>query len=179
MPLRRRLIAPLAGALLAAALLLHTRGLDDVARGGQLGPGFWPRLVLLALAAACLAQGAGEWRRHRAADPAAPARVDTRALEADTLPGTSRGTLVVAIALILLYVALTPVVGFALATVMFIAAFMYVCGMRSAAALGLAALLGTTALLYLFIRLVYLPLPKGEGPFEAVSLTLYRALGIF
>jgi putative tricarboxylic transport membrane protein len=105
--------------------------------------------------------------------------VDTRALEAEILPVTSRGTLAVAIALIVLYVMATPIVGFALATTLFIAAFMYVCGMRSATALGLAALLGTTALLYLFIRLVYLPLPKGEGPFEAVSLTLYRALGIF
>jgi putative tricarboxylic transport membrane protein len=179
MPVPRRVFAPLAGALLAVVLLLHTRGLDAVARGGQLGPGFWPRLALLALAVACLAQSAGEWRRHRAADPAAPARVDTRALEADIPPAGSRSTLVVAIALILLYVALTPIVGFAVATTLFIAAFMYVCGMRSMVALGLNALLGTTALLYLFIRLVYLPLPKGEGPFEAVSLTLYRALGIF
>jgi putative tricarboxylic transport membrane protein len=178
MLLRRRLIAPLAGALLAAALLLHTRGLDDVARGGQLGPGFWPRLVLLGLGLACLAQCAAVWRRHRAG-AAAPARVDTRALEAEILPITSRGTLAVAIALIVLYVMATPIVGFALATTLFIAAFMYVCGMRSLVALGLNALLGTTALLYLFIRLVYLPLPKGEGPFEAVSLGLYRALGIF
>ena len=31
----------------------------------------------------------------------------------------------------------------------------------------------------LFIKLVYLPLPKREGPFETVSLLLYRALRIF
>jgi hypothetical protein len=26
---------------------------------------------------------------------------------------------------------------------------------------------------------VYLPFPKGAGPFEGVTLALYRALGIF
>jgi len=26
---------------------------------------------------------------------------------------------------------------------------------------------------------VYLPLPKGDGPFEGFTLALYRALGIF
>jgi len=91
----------------------------------------------------------------------------------------SRRKLAVGIALIVLYVLATPVVGFPLATVAFIVAFMGLCGTRSVAALGANALIGTVLLLYLFIKLVYLPLPKGEGPFEAVSLALYRALGIF
>ena len=41
------------------------------------------------------------------------------------------------------------------------------------------ALLGTVVLLYIFIKLVYLPFPKGDGPFERLTLSLYRALGIF
>ncbi|MBI2157056.1 MAG: tripartite tricarboxylate transporter TctB family protein, partial [Candidatus Rokubacteria bacterium] len=31
----------------------------------------------------------------------------------------------------------------------------------------------------LFVKLVYLPLPKGDGPFEAVTLALYRALRLY
>jgi hypothetical protein len=34
-------------------------------------------------------------------------------------------------------------------------------------------------LLYLFVKVVYLPLPKGDGPFEMLTLWLYRALRIF
>jgi hypothetical protein len=34
-------------------------------------------------------------------------------------------------------------------------------------------------LLHLVVRLVYLPLPKGDGPFETLTLALYRALRIF
>jgi hypothetical protein len=41
------------------------------------------------------------------------------------------------------------------------------------------ALGGTVALLYLFVKVVYLPLPKGTGPFETVTLALYRALRLF
>ena len=40
------LIAPLAGLVISIGLLFNTRGFAEVARGDQLGPGFWPRLVL-------------------------------------------------------------------------------------------------------------------------------------
>lgn len=171
--------AALGGVVVSAGLLLDTRGLDHVARGGQLGPGFWPRLVLAGLGLTCLAKLVAEWRRQRAAASVEPVMVDTRALEAERLPELSRRKLATAIGLIVLYVLATPAVGFALATAGFIAAFMYLCGTRSVAVLAANTAVGTILLLYLFIKFVYLPLPKGEGPFEAMSLALYRALGIF
>ena len=82
-------------------------------------------------------------------------------------------------ALILLYVLAAPVTGFPLATVGFVAGFMWVSGARSAAGIAAGAVLGTVGLLYLFVKVVYLPLPKGDGPFEAVTLALYRLLRIF
>ncbi len=173
------MLSSLAGVVLSAALLLDTRGLDQVARDGQLGPGFWPRLVLAGLGLTCLAKLAAEWRRQRAGESVGPAMVDTRALEAARLPELSRRKLATAIGLVVLYVLATPAMGFALATLGFIPAFMYLCGTRSVAVLAANTAVGTVLLLYLFIKLVYLPLPKGEGPFEAVSLALYRALGIF
>jgi len=162
--------APLAGLVLALGLLAATRGLDDLAREGQLGPGFWPRLVLGGLILVCAVRALSTWRRQ-----AAPVG---RGAEPSAGP-LAPGQLGVAIGLILLYVVGAPLVGFALATAGFIAAFMVVAGARSAAGIALAAVVGTVALLYLFIKLVYLPLPKGAGPFEVVTLALYHALGIF
>ena len=179
MGLGRRVAAPLGGALVSAGLLLDTRGLDHVARGGQLGPGFWPRLVLAGLGLTCLVKGVAEWRRQRAADPLRPAMVDARAIESERLAELSPRKLVAAIGLIIMYVLAAPAVGFAPATALFIATFMYLCGTRSVTVLAVNTVVGTALLLYLFVKLVYLPLPKGEGPFEAVSLALYRALGIF
>lgn len=159
--------APLAGVVLAVALLVASRGLDTVSAPGQLGPAFWPRLVLTGLVIACLAKAVEAVRaRTRWADagPSAP---------------FARGRLAIAIALIVLYVLVAPAAGFPLTTVTFVAAFMALCGSRSPLVLALHAVGGTVVLLYFFVRLVYLPLPKGTGPFEALTLAVYRALGIF
>jgi putative tricarboxylic transport membrane protein len=83
------------------------------------------------------------------------------------------------IALIVLYVLVTPWAGFAVTTVAFIAAFMTLAGARSPVSIGANAVLGTVVLLYAFVKVVYLPLPKGEGGFEALTLLVYRALRIF
>jgi hypothetical protein len=163
----RRAAATLLGIALALALLLASRGLDTVAAPGQLGPAFWPRLVLAGLVLACLAKAVEEvlqsvrYPRDAAAPPLA------------------RGRLAAAIALIVLYALLTPVLGFAASTAVFIAVFLALCGARGPLVLAVNAVTGTVALLYLFVKLVYLPLPKGAGAFEAVTLALYRALRIF
>jgi putative tricarboxylic transport membrane protein len=162
-----RVLAPLAGVVLVIALLAGARGLDDVAREGQLGPGFWPRLVLAGLGLACLAKFFTEWRY-------AGARAPRGALEEISRPRLAAG-----IALITLYVLAAPWLGWALTTVAFIAAFMVLAGARSPVSIVANALAGTAVLLYTFVKLVYLPLPKGEGPFETATLALYRALRLF
>ncbi len=171
-----RLAAPLLGFVLAAAFFLDTRGLDEVARGDQLGPGFWPRLVLVGLALTCLARVVGEWRRGRSGPSAEPAPGEPAAVPVGPI---SRRTLAAAIALIILYTLAAPAIGFALATAGFIVCFMWLCRARSALAIVANAVLGTVGLLYLFLKFVYLPLPKGAGLFETLSLVLYRALHLF
>ena len=168
MDLARRAAAPVLGLIAAVSLLPGTRALDEAAREGQLGPGFWPRVVLLGLALACAAKVVATWRRRRGPDAG---RADRAAI--------SWPAFAVAAALILGYVALGPPLGFALATSLFIAAFLWLGGTRSAVAIAANAVVGTVGLLYLFVKLVYLPLPKGDGPFEALTLALYRALRIF
>lgn len=163
-----RVLAPLGGLLLAAALLAGTRGLDAVAREGQLGPGFWPRLVLAGLALACAGKALHEWRRR-----------GTPLAAGEALEPIFRGRLAAGIALIVLYVLVTPWIGFALATAVFIAAFMTLAGARAAPVIAANAVGGTLVLLYAFVRLVYLPLPKGGGAFETLTLALYRALHLF
>jgi len=169
MPVLARVVAPLAGVIAVVVLFLATRGLDDVARGEQLGPGFWPRLVLAGLGLACVAKLIENLRR--------PASID--GARASGLDGVRHGALAVAVASIVLYVVLAPWLGFPLATAGFIAAFMLLAGSRSPVAVGIAAVAGTVVLLYVFVKLVYLPLPKGDGVFEALTLALYRGLRIF
>jgi hypothetical protein len=56
---------------------------------------------------------------------------------------------------------------------------MRVAGAVSAASVAMTAGVATVAVLYVFVKVVYLPLPKGGGPMEAVTIGLYRTLGIF
>jgi hypothetical protein len=164
----RRVAAPLLGLVLAAGLYLQAAGLDAVAGPGQLGPGFWPRLTLAGLGLACLVKLLQVWRAH-------PASARSDAPAAVVAPAT----LALAIAAVLGYVAVLPLVGFPLATAGFVVAFMALGGARSPAGIAASALAGTVALLYVFVKLVYLPLPKGDGPFEELTVALYRALRIF
>jgi hypothetical protein len=168
MDLARRAAAPVVGLIAALSLLPGTRAFDEAAREGQLGPGFWPRIVLIGLALACAAKIVAEWRR-----PADPDGED-----ADRA-AISWPKLAVAVALILGYVLLVPLLGWAFVTLAFIGGFVWLCGARSTAAIVANAALGTVGLLYLFVKLVYLPLPKGDGPFEMLTLAVYRALRIF
>ena len=165
---RARVAALLAGVLASGLLFLSTWALDAAVAPGQLGPGFWPRLVLIGLALACVLRLGEERRAVRGGAPSP-----------DLLPRVSATRLAVGMASIFAYVIATPLVGFPLATAAFIVVFMVVAGARAMPGIVATAALGTVVLLYAFIKLVYLPFPKGAGPFEDVTLALYRALGIF
>ena len=177
MRLLQRSAAPALGMLLALALLRETRGLDQVVSGDQLGPGFWPRLVLIGLAAACLVRLVSTLARPPA--PAIAEGAGGGAVAVEAPAPISRPKLTAAIVVILLYALATPALGFPLTTAGFILAFMWLCGTRSTLAIAANALIGTVGLLYLFVKVVYLPLPKGDGPFETLTLALYRVLRIF
>jgi hypothetical protein len=164
----RRVAAPLLGLLLAAGLFVQAADLDAVAAPGQLGPGFWPRLALAGLGLACLV------RLVQAGRSGGP-----RAGPGEPGPALARGVLALAIAAVLGYVAVLPLAGFPLATAGFVVAFMALGGARSPTGVAASAVAGTVLLLYVFVKLVYLPLPKGDGPFETLTVALYRALRIF
>jgi putative tricarboxylic transport membrane protein len=165
---RVRVAALLTGVLGSGLLFASTWPLDAMVPRGQLGPGFWPRLVLIGLAVACLLK----LREERRAGPGGAA-------SPEVLPRVSASRLALGMVCILAYVIAAPWLGFALATAVFITAFMVVAGARGVPSIAATAVLGTVILLYAFIKLVYLPFPKGDGPFERVTLALYRALGIF
>ncbi len=174
----RRALGPLL--LLAAAGYLYWRAGDIpvVPVPGQLGPDFWPRLGLTGLALACVAKLVALWRAPAAtgerpsAAAAAPEAVEAR-------PALDGRRLALALTLLVLYVASSPVVGFALANTLFLAAFMWLAGLRRPWPVAGLAVGLTVAFLYLFVRVVYVPLPRGSGVFLDATLALYRLLGLF
>jgi putative tricarboxylic transport membrane protein len=93
-------------------------------------------------------------------------------------PEMNNVRLALLIGLLLITVFAIDYIGFALANFLFMIAFLCVVGLRKISSLLLISGLGTIGLLYVFVKVVYLPLPKGMGFFEDISLFIYRALFI-
>lgn len=82
------------------------------------------------------------------------------------------------IALIAAYVVLVPWIGFFVATTLFLAIFPWIGGLRRPVLAGALGLAGSLVLVVVFMRIAYISLPLGEGPFRAISIALMRAIGV-
>lgn len=163
--------------LVASAVLAGyfiTAGLNgaSASRGG-VGPTTWPRVMLIGIACCAAVMLLRELARIFLRHPSPPeAAVDTREMY-------DNRKAIVGIAVLVVYGVAIPVVGFALATVAFLAVWLWLGGVRKAHTVSLVSLLGTIALLYLFAGLSKMPLDRGKGAFDALTVSLYRALGIY
>lgn len=165
------LAAPLA--LLVAALVLPHFMLATTRpfRGVGPGPAAWPQFVLWLVAACCAiwaAQVLIAWRRGQ------PGPTGGGSAEAYSYPKALGG-----LALILAYGWSLPWIGFPLATALFLAIWCILGGIRNPFALIPISVVGTGILLWVFMGLAFMPLSRGEGVFDTISIALLRALGIF
>jgi hypothetical protein len=165
-PVLKPMIGPLLIFLLAVYLYIVAGGIDANPMPGQLGPAFWPKALLILLMASC---GIKAWEIYRAPSEGAAKKASS---SVDTLK------LVLMIVAVLGVVFLMDMIGFVLANFLFLLFFMRIAGYRRMGSLTLISVLGTIGLLYLFVKVVYLPLPKGQFFFDDLTIFLYRILYI-
>jgi len=160
---RLREIVPYAALLAAAAYLYSKAGaFAAFARPGQLGPDAWPKAILGLLAFVCvfeIARRAWSWR-------SAP--------EPTRYPQLLAG----GIAITALYVPGLELLGFFTCTVIYLAAFMWIGRYRSIPVIAASSLIGTLAFVFVFMKVVYVSLPLGMGPFRSISTWLLAFFGI-
>lgn len=164
-------------ALLAGAGFLYhdTATFAALGRPGQLGPDFWPRAVLILLMLVC----ALEVGRLAFAGGAAPPVDAKPAPHAAQEEGPRYPWLLAAgIGLTILYVPGMELLGFFLATALYLAGFMLVGRYRRPVVIAASSVLGSLAFVFVFMKVVYVSLPLGVGPFERVSTGLMAMLGI-
>lgn len=173
-----------------AALQIDTRGADG---GRRIGPDFWPKLVIVIMGALCvieivkrlfvkaalLPEGLAGDAAGSAFGPA-PSEAQVAPAEAGAAPPAREhpGRLLAGIATIAGFALSVDWLGFFVATAAFLAAFMLIGGLRRAwlaAAIGVA---GSFVLIVIFMRVAYISLPLGAGPFREFSLALLRVLGV-
>jgi len=156
--------------IVATALLIMSFELPRMP--GQLGPGFWPQLCLSLLLLSCVLK-AVEIGRKKAEnqDGAVPQQWEESG-------EVIWKTLCLLILCVFAAVYLMENIGFPLAVFVFILSFLFVTGMKFGLSMCAVSVLGTVVLVYLFVKVVYLPLPKGKWIFESITLFVYRALMI-
>lgn len=152
-----------------AGFYLLTSRIEYTSRPGQFGPDLWPKLAIGVIAIVCLfellralltetrveAVGITEqFEQSEAAEDDAPRRPLL---------------LAAGIGMTIAYGALVNQLGFPLATFLYLATFMYVGGFRSHGVIWLSSLIGSASLTVLFMKVVYVSLPRGSAPFDRIT----------
>ncbi len=153
-----------------AALYLYSlaNSLEAFSPPGQLGPAFWPKVSLLLLMAGCLIKVGELWREGN--------QKIVLEEKAPLLPPVNVSRLITMICLVIFSVIGMDFLGFLLANFLFLVFFMSITGLKKKVSLLLISLFGTILLLYLFVKIVYLPLPRGQGIFNDLTIYFYRLL---
>ena len=170
-------------ALYAAAMQIDTSG---TAGGRRIGPDFWPKAVIIFMGALALyevvkraifgstftAAGLAEGlTAGPGGDPTAETAGKDTTIEYPRL-------LVAGMLLILGYVGAVAWLGFFVTTAVFLFAFTWVGGFRRHGWNALISMVGAFVMVVLFMRVAYISLPLGEGPFRSLSIALLSAIGV-
>jgi putative tricarboxylic transport membrane protein len=177
--------------LVAIGLYLAAMRIDSggAAAGGRIGPDFWPKVVIAFMGLLCVyeivkrlvlhssftARGLTEGLTH---NPAAEAEIsDGVPVEAE--PEREYPKLLWSgAALIVAYVVVVPWLGFFLTTALFLAAFIWLGGFRRPLINLVVSAIGAFALVVIFMRVAYISLPLGAGPFHDLSTALLALIGV-
>ena len=173
---RAKAIVPYAAVCAGAAFLFgKTASFGALGRPGQLGPDFWPKAVLVLLMFTC----AIEILRLALAPATKPSAI-ALAKQAHDEEENPRFPLLLwgGIGLTILYVPGMQLLGFFLATVIYLAAFMLVGRYRRYGVIAVTSIVGSLVFVFVFMKVVYVSLPIGVGPFQSVSTALMALLGI-
>ena len=182
---------PYAALFVGAAYLFHDAGtFAAAARPGQLGPDFWPRAVLVLLMIVCAYEVVRRVVFARDAAPGATlaheavaeAAVAHGAMEGATVTQEAEARypwrLAIGIGLAIAYVLALDVLGFFVTTALFLGFFMVAGRYYRTRVVALASIVGSLVFVFVFMKIVYVSLPLGVGPFRAFSVWLLATLGI-
>lgn len=155
-------------------------------RGANLGPDFWPKLVLALVIATCTYEIlrivlVGNRRELTGVlqDIVENSARDYGDDDSGEPKGRPRpGMLVAGIALTALYVWVIQMLGFFLATAPYVAIFIAAGGYRRWGVNLVVSVAGTFTMMFFFMKVVYVSLPAGQEPFAQVTFWLMRVMGI-
>lgn len=159
--------------LALAAVLNHLAGtITYPARPGQLGPDIWPRIAIAIIAVVCIYEIAKAFLlggAHSGVQGIAEHLNAEDEAESEPATGSRLSLLLGGIGLTLAYAVLVPIFGFLLASYLFLILFMYLGGIRNHVAIWGSSTVGMLVFAFIFLKVVYVSLPRGVPPFDQVT----------
>jgi hypothetical protein len=176
---RLRQVFPHGVMLAAAALIYWAATRIEAETGGRIEPAAWPKAIVAIMALLCAYEIVKRLlvRSASGATGVLAGMTQKPDEEAEETPEHPR-KLLGGIALVVAYVLAAPWLGFFVSTALFLAIFPWIGGLRRPVVSVIIALAGTLALVVIFMRVAYVSLPLGVGPFKELSLALLRLLGV-
>ena len=171
------IVLAIAGGLFVYAGNIGSMGSADRA----IGPSFWSRLILGLTMCVCVFELIFRWFFDMEGMAGLLSQVEQ---QMDGEGATEEPAeynlpqLLIGVGLTLAYVWALPLLGFAVASLVFIALFIWLGTYRKAKVVAAVSILGTVLLMFIFMKVVYVSLPLGSGPFEGISVFLMGLLGI-
>lgn len=174
-PARRVQAALPYGVVLAVGTFLYYEAdrFDFEEVSGRIGPGAWPKMVLVLMLITALWGIVAALRNGNAVT-----EQDTGNDELVRPPEIHPFRVWVAVGATIVYLLLLPVLGFFLATVVYTCILMLLGEFRRPIPVALLSLGTGFFFMFMFMRVVYVALPLGAAPFKAVSYALMAVMGV-
>jgi hypothetical protein len=154
--------------VVAIGFYILAGSIEYSAQPGQIGPTVWPRFALALIVAVCLFEITRTFTSKSLEEPHGIADEFEEGTDEDE-PRRYPTLLLGGLALTIAYGLLITTLGFPLATFIYLIAFMYLGGYRVHLAIWLSSFIGSVLLALIFLRVVYVSLPRGIPPFDRVT----------
>jgi putative tricarboxylic transport membrane protein len=160
----RSMLPYVVGLAVAAVLYVLAGRIEYTPRPGLLGPDTWPKMAIALMGIACLVEIVKKLMGWGVAASGIEAVLeqDDGQEESPRRPWLLAG----GIGLVTAYAVLVPVLGFLLASFLFLVVFMYLGGYRRHFAVWSISAFVIILVALLFLRFAYVSLPRGEPPFD-------------
>ena len=184
MPARvRRALPYIVAFVIAAVLFAFANRIQFEAPGGRMGPDFWPKLILGLALVTCAFEivrtlffDAGE--QVGGVLESILEEAPTESVEDEKAAKLYPRLLLAGVGLTIGYVIAIQWLGFFLCTFLYMAAFAWIGRYRRPVVIVVSSLVGSLAFMFVFMKVVYVSLPLGQGPFAQVTFFLMRMMGI-
>jgi putative tricarboxylic transport membrane protein len=143
---------------------------------GRIGPGAWPKLILLLLLASALWGAMSSTLRNGRSVQQSAEQDETATLIRP--PEIYPWRVWLAVALTVGYLIVMPYIGFFLATIVYSFVLIYLGDYRRLAPLAVISVAIALTFTFMFMRVVYVALPVGMAPFDSLSYALMATIGV-